>query len=53
MSFKVVADQERVAFPHLCVGHLAITWQVFLRVVISPFNSAHDFGILFGLADAV
>lgn len=30
MSFEVVADQEWVAFPHLCVGHLAITWEVFL-----------------------
>ncbi len=53
MSFEVVADQEWVAFPHLCVGHLAITWEVFLRVVISPFNSAHNLSIFFGLADAV
>jgi hypothetical protein len=53
MSFVVVADQKRVAFPHLCVGHLAITWEVFLRVVISPFNRAHDLSIFFRLADAV
>ena len=53
MSFVVVADEKRVGFSHLCVGHLAITWEIFLRVVISPFNCAHDLSIFFRLPDTV